>query len=88
MPKMADPLVSQVRYFDIQRLIGFTRSYAIQDISQTSVTERLLASSSSVNNELWPEEQHALEDIMTGKTKMIRQTGEEFLKELNDVLNE
>lgn len=36
---------------------------------------------------LWPEEEQALEDIQTGKTKMINQTGEEFLKELNELVN-
>jgi hypothetical protein len=32
---------------------------------------------------LWPEEEKALGDIRSGKTKMILQDGEEFLKELD-----
>jgi hypothetical protein len=39
------------------------------------------------NNLLDPEEEKALDDIMTGKTKMIRQSGEEFLKELKAIRN-
>jgi len=37
---------------------------------------------------LWPEEEKALEDIHTGKTKMIDVSGEDFLKEIKSVINE
>ena len=34
------------------------------------------------------EELKAFEEIKTGKVKMIRQTGEEFLKELDELIEE
>ena len=34
-------------------------------------------------NGLWPEEVQALENIRSGKTKMILQDGEDFVKELD-----
>lgn len=36
---------------------------------------------------LWPEEEQALEDIQTGKTRMITQSGEDFLKDLDELVN-
>lgn len=39
------------------------------------------------NNDLWPEEEKALGKIKSGKTKMIVQDGEEFLKELDEAIN-
>ena len=40
------------------------------------------------NNKLWPEEEQRIQDIETGKIKMIYQTGDEFLKELENIINE
>ena len=38
------------------------------------------------DDKLWPEEEKELEDIMEGRVKMVTQTGEEFLKELEAVI--
>ena len=90
MASLAQDLISGGRTIDIQRLIGssYTASYKTQDISQAFGFNFRLQSIGSKIPEAWPEEQKAFEDIITGKTKMIRQTGHEFLKELNDVLDE
>ena len=40
------------------------------------------------NDHLWPEEEKALDDIRTGKTKMVKESGEDFLKELNEMIDE
>ena len=40
------------------------------------------------NEFLTPEEEQRIKDIETGKIKMIHQTGEEFLKELNGIIND
>ena len=40
------------------------------------------------NDRLWPEEEKALDDIKTGKTKMVKESGEDFLKELNETIDE
>jgi hypothetical protein len=40
----------------------------------------------SKDDKLWPEEEKELEDIMEGRVKMVTQTGEEFLKELEAVI--
>ncbi len=42
----------------------------------------------SHGDEAWPEEIEAIEDIKTGKTNMETVTGEEFLKELDQVNND
>jgi hypothetical protein len=42
----------------------------------------------STSSRLWPEEEKALQDIHTGKTRMIDVSGEDFLKEIKSVLNE
>jgi hypothetical protein len=39
-------------------------------------------------NKLWPCEEQRIEDIQTGKIKMITQTAEEFLTELDEIINE
>ena len=41
----------------------------------------------SFENELWPEEEQALEDIKTGKTTMKKQTGRRFLEDLKTTIN-
>jgi hypothetical protein len=35
-----------------------------------------------LSTELWPEEKQVLKDIMSGKTKMVKLTGKEFLKRI------
>jgi hypothetical protein len=40
------------------------------------------------DDKLWPEEEEALDDIMSGKTKMITQSGEDVLKELDSIIKE
>lgn len=40
------------------------------------------------NNLAWPEEEKALEDIRTGKVKLITTTAEEFIKELEELAND
>jgi hypothetical protein len=42
----------------------------------------------SFENELWPEEEQAIEDIKTGKTAMKKQTGKKFLGDLKAMINE
>jgi hypothetical protein len=42
----------------------------------------------SFENELWPEEEHALEDIKTGKVTTRKQTGKQFLEDLKTMINE
>lgn len=69
---------------------SFSRGYTSYDVTDYELFNRTFT---AVNSDLqlerlWPEEEKALEDIMSGKTKMILQTGEDFLKELNDVLDE
>jgi hypothetical protein len=80
-------LVSGGVTYEIKKAVGpsFTNSYKTVYISQTVGYK---AQISSTTKRLWPVEEEALEDIMTGKVKMVRQSGEVFLKELNDVLNE
>lgn len=51
-------------------------------------SKKQLSTTTTKNDPLWPEEIQALEDIKSGKTKMIKQTGEEFLKKLEDITNE
>jgi hypothetical protein len=41
----------------------------------------------SGEDELWPEEEQALKDIKTGKTAMKKQTGKQFLKDLESMVN-
>jgi hypothetical protein len=41
----------------------------------------------SGKNELWPEEIQALKDNRTGKTKMKKKSGKEFLKDLEAIVN-
>jgi hypothetical protein len=48
---------------------------------------KLRQMSTNKNDRLWPEELEALEDIKTGKTKMVRQSGEDFLKQLDAVID-
>jgi hypothetical protein len=43
---------------------------------------------SSENERLWPEEEGALDDIKDDKTKMVKESGEDFLKELNEIIDE
>ena len=39
------------------------------------------------DDKLWPEEEKALDDIQQGKVQTIRQSGEDFLKELDELIN-
>jgi hypothetical protein len=41
----------------------------------------------SGKNELWPEEIQALKDNRTGKAKMKKQSGKEFLRDLEKIVN-
>lgn len=40
------------------------------------------------SNKLWPEEEKALKDIMTGKVKTTTVSGQAFLRHLKDLTNE
>ena len=68
----------------------FSRGYTSYDVTDFELFNRTFTAvySGRELERLWPEEEKALEDIMNGTTKMILQTGEDFLKELNDVLDE
>ena len=71
--------------------------FAMNATSETFSTELLfktITNSITIADEinttqfsLWPEEEEAIENIRTGKTKIIKQTGEEFLKELDELIN-
>ena len=45
-------------------------------------------SKSRPSDDLWPVEQKALDDIKSGKTKMITQGGQEFLDDLQSIIDE
>jgi hypothetical protein len=54
-------------------------------------TERprwVIEARSRVKDELCPEEVRALQEIITGKTKMVVQDGEDFLRELDRAITE
>lgn len=58
-------------------------------IKRKTLKKRIAKTSSIMTSRrLWPEEERALEDIHTGKTKMIDVSGEDFLKEIKSVINE
>lgn len=40
------------------------------------------------STKLWPEEEKALKDIMTGKVKTTTVDGQAFLKHIKDLMNE
>lgn len=48
-------------------------------------TNIILKMASADDDKLWPEEEQALEDIMTGKTKMVTVTAEEMIAELEAI---
>jgi hypothetical protein len=49
---------------------------------------KLQMSKSRPSDDLWPVEQKALDDIKSGKTKMITQSGQEFLDDLQSIIDE
>jgi hypothetical protein len=49
---------------------------------------KLKQMSKTKDNKLWPEEEQALEDIMTGKTKTVTESGADFLKRLDTIIEE
>lgn len=56
--------------------------------NEKTATTNNKESKRSYKNGLWPEEEQALEDIKTGKTIMRKQSGKEFLKDLEATVNE
>ena len=85
-----DELDKQFRHVAYRRM-GMKKGYLTDGVEEAIKVllgfVKLKDMSSTKDNKLWPEEEQALEDIMSGKTKMVTQSGEDFLKDLETTIN-
>ena len=56
------------------------------DLTTTSIIPTH-SQAASPDEDLWPEEQQALEDIKTGKTELVKYSGEDYLKHLDSLID-